>query len=88
MKITKTIKLLFVFTTLALAICEELKKELEKAPIYEIPFIKKNDSPVSNNYNPRIENINLSSEEKVNVLVNNRMLEKSIMKLKILSEQI
>lgn len=89
MKISiKAFKLLFLFSTFAFALSIELKKEMEKTPVYEIPFIKKRDSPVSNNYNPRIENINLSSQEKVNVIYYNRILEKNIMKLKTLLEQI
>ena len=83
-----SIKLLFLFSTLVLALSLEIKKEFEKGPIYEIPFIKKNDSPVSNNFNPRIENINLSSQEKVKSLFNISMPKKNFTKLKILSEQI
>ena len=84
-----TIKLLFLFSTLALSISAEIKKEMENAPIYEIPLIKKNDSPVSNNFNPRIENINLSSQEKVNLIcLIYRILDKNTKILKILSGQI
>lgn len=50
--------------TLTVAFCNEVKKETETLPVYETPFIKKNDSPLRNDFNPRIEFMNLSSAEK------------------------